>query len=358
MSGADSTPLLRAKQRIYRTASLLVAFGSSIPIVALAIGDDPHRLVALAVDVPALFVCLFAYVALGRLAWVAAVERVMLTALIAFIGVWDVINLVLRRAPSAGDVVSNAPIFLLACILLCIMVPMRGQLRWLLALFGAHFLLTWANLLRVPWQTLHTTQITTDVITLVSVLLLSLIGFYQGLLVSAEKEADAMRSLARTDALTQLPNRRAMYEALEAHRGAPVLLIDLDDFKVVNDTFGHLHGDQVLIRVAQTLRSLATDQTTIGRWGGEEFVVVLPGLDAIAAHDWAERARRCVEGLPGIGTSLSIGLAVPHDPETIARLMNRADEQLYLAKSRGKNRVSPQISDLPSLKRVDHPAGG
>ena len=157
--------------------------------------------------------------------------------------------------------------------------------------------------------------------------------------------------ISNTDKLTGLANRQKlsgdMAEAmLRAHqREVPlsVLLLDVDNFKNVNDTFGHLAGDAVL----QALSALAVDvmrpQDIAGRWGGEEFLVLLPETGANEAGEIAEKLRRRIEEFSfadGLHCTVSIGLAEMRPYDTQDSLIHRADTALYHAKRMGKNRVS------------------
>ena len=135
----------------------------------------------------------------------------------------------------------------------------------------------------------------------------------------------ALDTSARTDQLTNLPNRRHLDEALTATLSAgdrhrlpvSVLVMDLDHFKQVNDTFGHTTGDRVLEHVARVLETAVRTEDVVGRWGGEEFLAVLPHTDPLGAAQIAERLRRLVQDTPysddaadqRIVTTLSIGCA-------------------------------------------------
>jgi diguanylate cyclase (GGDEF)-like protein len=167
-----------------------------------------------------------------------------------------------------------------------------------------------------------------------------------------------MRTLALTDGLTGVMNRRAITdlaarELARARRGeTPVafMLLDVDHFKRINDTHGHPAGDAVLAQLVQRLRDAMRDYDTIGRWGGEEFLLVLPGLSL--AHQEgrrrAENLRRCVAGQPfdiGTGTPLAVTcsagvVAVPAGAgETLEAVIARADAALYDAKRGGRDRA-------------------
>ncbi|HEY1137160.1 MAG TPA: sensor domain-containing diguanylate cyclase [Xanthomonadaceae bacterium] len=148
----------------------------------------------------------------------------------------------------------------------------------------------------------------------------------------------------RTDLLTGLPNRRAfaaaLDEALSRGRHCSVALLDIDHFKIVNDTHGHAVGDQVLVEVAEQLRSAAGGRGTIARYGGEEFVWLLPEADPaqaeLACLHLCQAVRFASMALP---VSISIGLAHGRAQLTRAELLNRADEALYAAKRNGRDRV-------------------
>ncbi|HEV7591234.1 MAG TPA: GGDEF domain-containing protein, partial [Longimicrobium sp.] len=163
-----------------------------------------------------------------------------------------------------------------------------------------------------------------------------------------------LRTLAMTDELTRLPNRRHLLqvagERVQAARGGTgplsVLALDIDHFKRINDTFGHEVGDRVLHRVAEACRAALRRDDVIGRTGGEEFVVVMPGADARVALEVAERLRVAVERVEwgdvaaGLGVTVSVGATewTPGD-DTFAAVVRRADDSLYRAKELGRNRT-------------------
>ncbi len=170
--------------------------------------------------------------------------------------------------------------------------------------------------------------------------------------VSAELEAaiqDATK-LAITDRLTQLANRLQLDQALGqqvklANRYGTlfsIILLDMDYFKQVNDIYGHLEGDKVLVQVAQTIKANLRDADIAGRWGGEEFLIIVPNTTTSNAALLAEKLRRALERveLPFVGRNTAsfgvTGFLQGDDPET---LVARADAALYLAKNTGRNRV-------------------
>ncbi|HEX7638060.1 MAG TPA: GGDEF domain-containing protein, partial [Burkholderiaceae bacterium] len=167
--------------------------------------------------------------------------------------------------------------------------------------------------------------------------------------VLARQNAELER-LADTDRLTGLYNRRFLDRALQAEfatarrYGTPfsIIIIDLDHFKQVNDTWGHLAGDEVLAVTAGMIRKRARETDVVGRWGGEEFVVICPRTDRDGARAVAEAMRERVQShefaQAGRRTA-SIGTATWRAGDDAASLTHRADEALYAAKEGGRNRV-------------------
>jgi len=167
---------------------------------------------------------------------------------------------------------------------------------------------------------------------------------------------EALQEQATHDALTSLWNRRAIRSLLEdeldratrEHNPVAVILGDLDSFKKVNDTYGHAAGDRVLQGAAERMASVLRAYDQLGRYGGEEFLIVLPGCSAAEAENLGERIRAAVAAEPviwdgnGIPTTISLGLAATDDmadadAETLIRC---ADGALYVAKKSGRNCVA------------------
>ncbi|QAZ40553.1 GGDEF domain-containing protein [Methylibium sp. Pch-M] len=184
-----------------------------------------------------------------------------------------------------------------------------------------------------------------------------------------QRLVDALCDLSSRDALTGLANRRQFDLALEREtdrvarsgEAALVLLLDIDHFKRVNDTYGHAAGDLVLQAVARTLQECVRPMDTVARYGGEEFAIVLPNCPPAFAQAAAERVRRAVEArtvpLPqGITLSVTLsagGAFAPPWVRSSARLWTeRADAQLYRAKAEGRNRtcIEPTAVSLVSAE--------
>lgn len=183
--------------------------------------------------------------------------------------------------------------------------------------------------------------------------LLMIVNGFGFLLLCKEKDDAQMARLATIDSLTGLPNRHAFLERAENARQAALrmrqplalAMMDIDHFKQINDRFGHATGDEALVVFARTARETLRAHETIGRLGGEEFAMVLPGTDLAGALHAAERLRQAVReaavitsGTPYVMT-VSIGVVVLDPNETLGMGLARADHALYAAKSGGRDRV-------------------
>lgn len=155
---------------------------------------------------------------------------------------------------------------------------------------------------------------------------------------------------ATTDVLTMLPNRRGAREYFEQQiaaaerygRPLSVIMIDVDHFKEINDTYGHDRGDRILIAVAETLKDYIRETDYVARWGGEEFLILAQHTHKDAACQLAERVRRGIEDQTFKGEiqiTISLGVAEWQCEEDMEEVMQRADEAMYNAKTKGRNRV-------------------
>jgi len=196
---------------------------------------------------------------------------------------------------------------------------------------------------------------------LVTLVALSFFANLQRTLVAWRDTAQEMHTLAHTDALTGLANRRAAQEVLGREvaradrydRDVAVLMLDLDRFKVLNDTYGHPVGDRVLVALAERLRAHVRASDLVARWGGEEFVVVAPETATSQARKLAEHLRAQVAKdafLDGHRVTVSVGVASFRPGDDIEALVSRADAALYRAKEAGRNRVTV-VEDLTATDR-------
>jgi diguanylate cyclase len=173
-----------------------------------------------------------------------------------------------------------------------------------------------------------------------------------------------LRELATRDTLTGLANRRHLLDvarheiALAVRTGQPlsVVLADIDDFKRINDGHGHDAGDQVLIHASGLFRDICRAQDTVARWGGEEFLFLLPATNEPGAHEFAERVRARVSATQAghagefFTFSISMGVATLAGGESLESAIGRADDALYRSKSDGRDRVTvarqPMFGDV------------
>jgi diguanylate cyclase (GGDEF)-like protein len=174
-----------------------------------------------------------------------------------------------------------------------------------------------------------------------------------------KRQRDQLNRQSRADGLTGIPNRRAFDERLDlewrratrSRERLSLLMIDIDRFKEFNDTYGHLAGDDCLRRVAHILdETLSRAGDFVARYGGEEFVCILPGTDEPGLPAISEKVRATVESLripheasgvtPSVTISIGAASCTPTQEASPEILIGMADEQLYRAKSQGRNRVS------------------
>ncbi len=189
-------------------------------------------------------------------------------------------------------------------------------------------------------------------------------------MLSARARAERLAREATTDPLTGLANRRALTDALDdqiaqaRQTGAPlsVLSVDLDHFKRINDTWGHDAGDRALAAVGAMLAGCARAGDRVGRWGGEEFLLIAPGADAHGARALAERCRAAVAAQDlggGERLTASLGVAALEPDEDRRALLRRADLSVYAAKAQGRDRVVglAPVSTVPEdVEAADHEA--
>ncbi|WP_447739081.1 diguanylate cyclase [Pseudomonas laurentiana] len=166
-----------------------------------------------------------------------------------------------------------------------------------------------------------------------------------------QRQLDENRELAERDALTRIANRYRLEKVLqlECERAQrfrqPLSLIamDVDDFKPINDRYGHALGDAALVRVADNLRTCLRELDLLARWGGDEFVIVLPQTTLGEALDVAVRLRRVMEQVAPVGDcrlTMSYGVVQWQEGEDQHALLARADQALYRAKGAGKNAIA------------------
>lgn len=192
----------------------------------------------------------------------------------------------------------------------------------------------------------------------IALLVGSLVVLFRQMLARLRGAREQLLVMASTDPLTGLLNRRSILERLEEelerHRrsGEPLgcIMLDVDHFKAINDQLGHAAGDEVLRRVAQELRPVLRPYDAVGRFGGEEFLLVLPGTDHETLRKIAERVRERLAAQVRTGppdqarpVTASLGITLYRMGETADAFVARADRGMYVAKGLGRNRVEEDV---------------
>jgi diguanylate cyclase (GGDEF)-like protein len=245
-----------------------------------------------------------------------------------------------------------------------VLLPTRRALLFSLALLGAACAVMWSAVSGRPELVGRLDLLEMVFANVACVFFIHTLSSLKERWAAAESLAAALRRLAETDHLTGLPNRREVSARIEreilrsVRYGGPLalLLFDLDAFKSVNDHFGHEAGDRALRRAAAIALGLLRSTDVCGRWGGEEFLIALPGVGLEGGRESAERMRRALEterageDEPTLTASFGVTAFVPGD--TLESLVRRADAALYEAKRTGRNRVEVVAPEARGLDEV------
>ena len=179
---------------------------------------------------------------------------------------------------------------------------------------------------------------------------------------------EKLQKLAITDGLTKLYNSRSFYSQLELEvdrfnryrHPLSLLLLDIDNFKLYNDAYGHLEGDKILVRFSQIIKSCLRANDSAYRYGGEEFTVILPETGGERAKTVAQRIRKSLEAEKfkpqpdkDVKITISIGVTQYFPKEELSSFIQRADKAMYLSKQSGRNRVSVMFAEVPSDVHLD-----
>lgn len=226
---------------------------------------------------------------------------------------------------------------------------------WVLTLVCAGAAIVWVGPeMRMPTATLAGELLTVGVLLGAVARCIGLVTYFRGVQYRLGEALARIENLVRHDDLTGVANRRGVMEALHWHQaqagqGGPplcVALLDVDHFKHINDNFGHACGDHVLRTLGALLAEHARATDCTGRYGGEEFLLVLPGTTGPQAYEVLERLRACMESTDwadvfadGRGVTATIGATVCQPGEPVEAAVRRADAALYEGKAAGRNRV-------------------
>lgn len=350
LSGGRRDPLVRTKRRAYLCACLL-----GVPVDALGwlrLSEDPAIAASYGAITIVLVICAVVVVSPLRLAIAERVAFYAITA--AFLGRLAV---VLYLTPDVGvefgELITSLVILCCVYLLAFLVFPRLVALPVALAVLAGSGLLILGAFLRAPAELPHDGMPLLKAFTMQAILvaLLYILAVTKEEMSASQAREQALAELASTDPLTGVPNRRHLTAALERHvadaarsgRPLSVVLIDIDNFKGINDTQGHEVGDRVLCHVAETLEQELRTADTFGRWGGEEFLVVAVGTDLADAERLAARCRSRLHAHPspdaGLVTS-SFGVATYHRGDRWDALLSSADRALYEAKHGGRDQVA------------------
>ena len=169
-----------------------------------------------------------------------------------------------------------------------------------------------------------------------------------------EQLTEEIRSLSEIDHLTEMYNRRKITELYDSEyvrykrykHPLSIIIIDIDFFKKINDKYGHTQGDITLKEIASILKTEVRESDHVGRWGGEEFLVICPETDIDGANTLAEKIRKAIDEYPftHVGhKTASFGITTCNDDSTFESMINRADKALYKVKAGGRNKVAQLV---------------
>ncbi|MEQ5834394.1 diguanylate cyclase [Marinobacter sp. NFXS9] len=279
------------------------------------------------------------------------------------------------------EVAQARTIFLLIAIVPALYGILALRTRQFLCVAAAYLVL-YGGLVAAIWLTRPTLIMQKLSVELIQVLAFALVmgqiaiigGYISGLRNKVRKRNQELQSamqqireLANIDELTGIANRRRLTDAFSdeisrsRRSGSPlsIALLDIDHFKRINDQFGHPTGDAVLKHIARTIRESLRETDCFGRYGGEEFLMILPQTDLNGARVKAERTCRLLRELgcdrihPGLRISTSIGVAQFRNGESSHETVQRADKALYMAKTTGRDKV---VDELDTAASMDQPA--
>ncbi len=281
-------------------------------------------------------------------------QRIIDTSCLVFAAVICAGCMVLRLYfPVYGARIDLKPLYLwfpVIYVLAFMLTSHKTGLRISLAVQALLLAISLPYLIHHPEQPDGNFTIQLHIVSAVLVAALYFFSSYQQRLQIAQLTVDELGQLANTDVLTRLPNRRRLAEILEFElvrfarygRAFALIMVDVDHFKSINDRFGHKVGDQALLALAIRAKETLRDVDTLGRWGGEGFVVILPETGPADSLRRAEALCAHIAAQPLIGElaiTISCGVASVTAGDTAESLFKRADMALYAAKQQGRNRA-------------------
>lgn len=341
----SSRILSEGKRWVYIVGVLVSLIPLVLPFTAVAEGEMRASAASIIAHVPALAIAFSLLVCLIRRKLLHLVETVLWVSCAAFALWWDIVGL--------GGVYSlnyvgagRHSLMIIACFLIALSVPAPRAWVFMGTFYTVHMALLWVRILKEPWSEAHGYHLVDSSLSTLIMLLVASVPLYQAAVNASNTAADSHQLEASTDHLTQLPNRRWLMSYLEQQPATCVALLDLDDFKKINDTLGHAAGDEVLKSAAQALNDAVGDQGVVGRWGGEEFLIVFTESNLAESVSAVERALTAVKSAQSPKSiTCSAGVAELGANQSLDAALSQADKYLYLRKRYGKDGLCSALTD-------------
>ena len=320
-------------------------------------------------------VTLLAYIRLFEKHWVPTLEDLGFVGIMLLLFVFVYVS---RKTQTAGILMALG--FISAALMSTLLLGVSDSFWAFPALMVAYFMLDTRQatiltggfvccFLAIMWDDLSAVALTNICLTVATTVLLA-----HAFSLTNRRQLEDLRRMVHVDPLTGAGNRRAQNIKLEAvtamfrryNSPASLLMLDIDHFKSINDTYGHTVGDQILIELSELVHSTTRATETLYRFGGEEFVLVAEQTALESAVNLAENLRSRMEQQLfscGIRLTVSIGVAQLQPEEDREGWLKRVDDALYRAKGRGRNQViaaavqvAPTVLRMPSFRHHDEPA--
>lgn len=334
----SSNIVSRGKRGVYLFGIILAMFPLAMPFTPLASEEYRYTTATLVSHIPMMAMGLAMAAAIIRGKYLHAIEHVLWVSCVSFTLFWDVVALTSTYDYNYVGAGKNT-LLIIACFMIALTLPGKKSLVLIAGLYVVHMSLLWTRLLRESWHDLHLYHLVDSTLTTMVLLLIVSVPLYQAAVSASDSAREVMRIEATTDHLTGLPNRRWLMDRLNSSPPPYIALLDLDNFKQINDTHGHAMGDEVLKTTASTLADAFSMVGHVGRWGGEEFLVLVDASSLEEATAAMIRAQERVAEQPGeLDVTFSVGLtAVDSDSDAA---LSRADKLMYRIKRSGKNGVA------------------
>lgn len=333
----DGHLLHKAKKYTYIAASCFVMLNASVPVVLVGLGSHVYSRSTIYTNSVIILATGVLVLLLMRDIGIKAIERGFLFLTVTYVLAWDVARLMQDAVPIDSNDYRHLTA-LVGCTIICVCFPHRVGLIGMGTFLGLHFGLMWANLVRYPMTKFHYFQIDETIMALTLASALALAATYQFSLGQNAQRAAFRQITTETDHLTGLPNRGPLIEALQDPGSHTVFALNIDNFSLVNSERGLSFGDVAIQEVADYLRDLFPDHALISRWGGNEFLVVVPAKEVDKLGDRVTQMRNLLDTMiPGSPVTACYAIATKGPREDHESLLARCAQLMMAAKSIGKD---------------------